>query len=644
MSFRPSLLLALAGMMVATAAQAIGFGPAPAGITMGSPLDIALSLRLEADDQIEPECVRAEAQFGDRRLPSYALRWAVDPGTQPGERRLRVQSLAPVDEPVVMLQVSVGCATRVMRHYTMLADPPLAPAAPMAAPDVLPVPAAGPIGEAAAAAQRPRLAPTIAATSLPGPRATAAGSAARPTPRVRRNGTATRTARPRSVATAAQAPRAARPRLALEAPDPALIERAVAAAVAEQQASASAQAASAVAQAASAAAAAASAAERVKALEDQVERLLADGRQQREQMQQLRTRAAANESAGRALPWLGAAVAALALLVGWLALRLRQARRDAQDKWWADAAEVLADVRPDPQAADARGLVHPRQPVPGRGAEPAPAADLSLDLSLPDEVAASEAVTAPTLQAPVTVEPAWTTSPQPRPVSAEELFDLEQQAEFFVVLGQDEAAIDLLMGHLRDSGGTSPLPYLKLLEIYRRRGDRDAYERTRSRFNQRFNAYAPDWGTDMQQGRTLADYPQVMARLQAAWGQPIDAMAELETLLFRKDGGELFELPAYREVLLLYSLAHDLLHREGTAQADVDVLLPLGSAAPDAPPALRTDLPLTLGEATLVLRPDVTQYHQIDLDISAPATAPDAGIDLHLDDADLAPALRRHGS
>jgi pilus assembly protein FimV len=31
----------------------------------------------------------------------------------------------------------------------------------------------------------------------------------------------------------------------------------------------------------------------------------------------------------------------------------------------------------------------------------------------------------------------------PRDVSIEELIDLEQQAEFFVVLGQDEAAVDL---------------------------------------------------------------------------------------------------------------------------------------------------------------------------------------------------------
>ena len=103
-----------------------------------------------------------------------------------------------------------------------------------------------------------------------------------------------------------------------------------------------------------------------------------------------------------------------------------------------------------------------------------------------------------------------TSQQEARDVSIEELIDLEQQADFFVVLGQDESAIDLLMAHLRSTGGGSPLPYLKLLEIYRRRGDREAYERTRERFNHRFNAYAPDWEADPQHGRSLEDYPGVV--------------------------------------------------------------------------------------------------------------------------------------
>jgi hypothetical protein len=163
----------------------------------------------------------------------------------------------------------------------------------------------------------------------------------------------------------------------------------------------------------------------------------------------------------------------------------------------------------------------------------------------------------------------------PRDVSIEELIDLEQQAEFFIVLGQDESAIDLLVEHLRSTGGGSPLPYLKLLEIHHRRDDHEAYERMRSRFNHRFNAYAPEWGVDLTHGRALDDYPGVIPRLQQVWPRPLDAMAELEALLFRKSRGELFDLPAYREVLFLYSLARDLLDRASVDSRNVDLLLPM---------------------------------------------------------------------
>ncbi len=163
----------------------------------------------------------------------------------------------------------------------------------------------------------------------------------------------------------------------------------------------------------------------------------------------------------------------------------------------------------------------------------------------------------------------------PRDVSIEELIDLEQQAEFFVVLGQDRSAIELLVEHLRSTGGGSPLPYLKLLEIYRRVGDHEDYERTRDRFNHRFNAYAPHWGVDLNTGRSLGAYPGVIPRLEQVWSKPVDAMAELEALLFRKSRGELFDLPAYREVLFLYSIARDLLDREGNDPMEVDFLLPM---------------------------------------------------------------------
>jgi hypothetical protein len=200
-----------------------------------------------------------------------------------------------------------------------------------------------------------------------------------------------------------------------------------------------------------------------------------------------------------------------------------------------------------------------------------------------------------------------------RQLSVEELIDLEQQAEFFCVLGQDESAIDLLVAHLRSSGGASPMPYLKLLEIYRQREDRAAYERIQKRFNQRFNAVAPDWESDPLRGRTLLDYDDVTARLQQAWHRPVDAMAELETLLFRKTSGELFELPAYRDVLVLYAVARDLNRQAEPAAEPVDVLLPLHADQPAQPLAsVRMNAPAGDGDFRFEDRATMP----VDLDLS----------------------------
>jgi hypothetical protein len=213
-----------------------------------------------------------------------------------------------------------------------------------------------------------------------------------------------------------------------------------------------------------------------------------------------------------------------------------------------------------------------------------------------------------------------------RPASVDELIDLEQQADFFLVLGEEDSAVELLMSHLRRSGGTSPLPYLKLLQIQRRRGDREAHARLRQRFGQRFNAVAPAWDADADLGRDLQDYPAVLEALQACWQQPSAAMAELERLLSGHRSGELLELPAYRDVLTLYSVARDLHRRIDPDTSDVDMLLPL---------AVGDDLLLTAsaaifdtvasghGDATSANRFAGPVHLDLDLDLSEPLPACD---------------------
>lgn len=223
----------------------------------------------------------------------------------------------------------------------------------------------------------------------------------------------------------------------------------------------------------------------------------------------------------------------------------------------------------------------------------------------------------PTRPAPfVATVPAPKVAEPPRELSVEELIDLEQQAEFFIVLGQDEAAIELLMSHVR-SDGISPLPYLKLLEIYRRRGDVDAYQRIRDRFNRRFNSYAPDWDSDLQQGRALEDYPDTVVQLQQIWASPGRAMETLDASLFRRnETDETFDLPAYRELLFLYSVARDLTEHAGALPSTtVDLLLPLDD--PGEVPISRLSATTQSGDSNFI--------GFIDFNLDEPANPPKSG-------------------
>jgi hypothetical protein len=614
--------------VVSVEVSAAGFGSGSSTTLLGQTLDFVVQVRTEAGEVIPAECVSVEVVVGERRLPAPLVRTVVE--TVSAElTRLRVYTSQAIDEPVVNVALALGCPPRLSRRFVVFAEPPLTAPPPAVAP-VVTTPVT-PAGEPAGQASPPALpAATPAAPGLPPPAgAGLEGSAApAPSPAASRPGSGDRVvlrARP-AGAVAVGPPARVRPRAATEvrraAAPPAAPRLRLEAAEPPKppQAEAIAQAMEAVAQAASAAraaeAAASAAAGRIATLERTVEQLRTDARTSQEQAVQLRQRLAASEDTSRWMLPLAAAVLVLGALAGWLGWRLTALQRERRADWRAPAP---TPATASTVAADSTQLSSPTTSfvtVPAVGTAPAgarwhrgtpawpPPAVSPVDPWVSSDLAQTEAAPLPESASEVTKTqplPPFSLSDEgaPRDVTIEELIDLEQQAEFFVVLGQDEAAIDLLMEHLRSTGGGSPLPYLKLLEIYRRRGDREAYERTRTRFNHRFNAYAPEWGADLAAGRSLDDYPGVVPRLQQVWPRPMDAMAELEALLFRKSRGELFDLPAYREVLLLYSLARDLLDRKTAEAGNVDFLLPMseatefGATAPVPYLGLESDNPAT---------------------------------------------------
>jgi pilus assembly protein FimV len=626
--------IAMLALMAAGPAAALGLGDVRAQVLLGQPLNLAIPVSLGEGETLSAECAAAEVQVGESRLQPGMVRVRVTQGRDSSEAVIRVQSTVVVDEPVVNVTVSAGCPPRVTRTLVLLADPPLvSPVAAEPARSSAPGPSAGtaPAAEPPSAAQATPQAPAARATR-PATPPRAARTAQRRAPeaavRAATPGTAAAPAA-RSAAAAAPRPstpeRAGRPRLQLDAPTVAVNPAAVQAA--EAQASAAEVHASAARLAAATAEAAASAAQqRLKDVETEMARLRAEAQAQTDALVQLRRQIAQDQAQRQQQSWVNplllVATVVMAVLALWIALRSRrQEPLPAQrDVWWdkPGASEPPA-LDPDEDSVyqastfktSARvPLKIPSAPAP-LGAREGPPTNIGLDsLLAPPTVAAPMAVTIPPM--PPRADDAS------RAVSVDEQIDLEQQADFFIALGHDESAVDLLMAHLRSTGGGTPLPFLKLLEIHRRRDDREAYERTRVRFNQRFNSVAPEWHSDPGVGRSLEDYPLVVGRIQHAWPRPLDAMAELEALLFRRGAGsEMFDLPAYQEVLFLYQLARDLHQADRPDDADnVDVLLPIGAAAPPAP------------EGTIVLRPEFNggEALSLDLDLTTKTGSIDSGV------------------
>ena len=390
-------------------------------------------------------------------------------------------------------------------------------------------------------------------------------------------------------------------------------------------------------------------AERSRVLELQVERLLVENRQQQESAVHLRNRVAAAESNGQWLPLLTIALGAMVLVVAWLGWQLRLlksrprlARRHAGPELQSSTggSEPVALASPSPPAAPAVPVVSAAAVAAGAGerSQTLRSASLVAKAMANVDTTATVSFARDGLQAQADAATASTNAGRtPRAVSVEEMLDLEQQADFFIVLGQDEAAIDLLVGHLRASGGTSPLPYLKLLELYRQRGDTENHERIRQRFNQRFSAKAPAIDEEMYTGRSLEGYPEVLAKIEQLWTRPLAAMTEFAALQTRQPGLMLFDLPAFRDLVLLGAMARELADEHSLSSpddsSDIDLTLPVAATARhDNRAAVRQALAARV-TGTQALSPELmshlltpaahgTEAGGLDLDLSDAAPGP----------------------
>lgn len=573
-------------LSTAVGGHAATLGRHSGAAVIGRPLDVRVQALLGPDEDLSSLCVQSDVFYGDSQVSPSAVRVTPQKSAPDAEASLRIQSSIPVDEPVVTVYVRAGCTAPFSRRYVLLADPVTepqsavtgasaqaaagqAPAAPLSSPRVLP-----PVSAATDPVSRPSAAPV--ANSAPGTAATprtvgVKNPAATPLPKARA-AEAKPVAKPASlVRKPVEAPA---PRLELDPVDVSLsldrdpVLKMSLSMLSEPTASDEERAA-----AARLWKAVNASPEDILRDNQKLELLEAEAKGLREQ--EAKSKAVLEEmesqlERSRYLSWLvyalGASLLAAVLALVYLWRKRSSVANDddsAARAWWAAAA--------------AEKEMESGVPMPN-GKAGAQALDLDLDLDLGHDRDSSldslrslhggdlDADSAPAaLLAADRRDFAGSHAGVSRSVATEELFDVQQQADFFVSLGENEQAIQVLKNHLAESQEPSALAYLDLFKLYHKLDRRDDYNRLREDFNVLFNAGAPPFDQYSDDSRGLENYETAFGRIQALWPQP-KVLDVIEKSIFREPGdveSEVFDLEAYRELLLLHAMAKDMIKRDG---------------------------------------------------------------------------------
>lgn len=585
-----TLALALAGFAAASA-WPLSLGRAQGLALIGRPLEVGLPVLFEAGDP-PPECASAEVFYGDTK---------VDPGRVSAElvpsatgASVRVRSPVAIDEPVVTVYVNLGCSSRLTRKVVLFAEQPslraeTAPravaAAPVPAPlAVVPAPAPAAVASSTQRAARAPAAERDGASRLPVTPGTRRVTASEPIA----SRPAAETARPAAKTATSARERAAEARnkakLKLEpldlspAADPHLRQTdalATGEGSSEQRSAAQAlwQALNADPQALL------RDAQRIAALEKEVADLRAGGTRKDAALAQAQSQL----DEAKAERYANPLVYALAvLLLGAIAFAAYAWRRGsfAATEWWrpGDAPDsLLNDLPPHPAPEAPRAAAAEKVAAQHSGAPSAPV-DLDFDAVANPDFAAGQ--TQPMRVAPVPVAAPQEDEPRAylhsrdfqdshgvslRSMKAEELHDVQQEADFFMALGEHERAIEVLRAHIGMNPETSAVAWLDLLGIYHRLGREDEFDYTRGEFERNFNARVPTFAQyDDDEEGGIEDYPNAIGRITALWPSR-RVLDVIEDSIFRApgdDGAPAFSLAAYRDLLMLHHVGEEILGRE----------------------------------------------------------------------------------
>ncbi|MEY4883794.1 MAG: hypothetical protein RIS34_1648 [Pseudomonadota bacterium] len=552
---------------------------------IGQPLDLTIPVQFDAEENAASLCVEADVFHADARQEPGRVKVTVESTSQAQTAMVRVVSAQAVDEPMVTVYLKAGCDQKITRRYVLLADYPseVALAATTAVGQTSPVaPKSTPMSPPGATGE-PKIGSTWAEVEKSAAPAAKAKDSVAAKPVIRKE--KPKVAPPKASEPVAEKVAAVEKRLAGKAAGQSRLKLDPLEVLSERVATL--ESSKVIAPVPDDVV---KDAMRFQSLEGDVKALLALAAKNEASMLEMKTRLQKAESE-RFANWLVyALIAAISLCAGALIFlwNRQKSAMAAKGDWWRGSAEEIAKTNAnapttaieletpaatldvfDPNAEHASPAAAPSRVM---GHEAASTVDLNLSeisastfdsllqsspASMHDKPAVSP-ITAP--------KPASTPS-----INADEVFDVRQQADFFVSLGQTDQAIRVLESHIAENAESSPILYLDLLQLFHSLSLKTDFRQFRDDFNLLFNAHIPEFAFFKQEGQGLEAYADVLSDITALWSSP-KVLALIEGCIFKSawdDRGRSFDLAAFRELLLLHAMAqseHDSASGSGDAR------------------------------------------------------------------------------
>ena len=585
MKFRDLLILA-GGVAAVAQASALSLGSTQDPLHLGAPVNLVFPVQPDAGHTVASSCITAEVWMGDFALSSSQVTLI------PLNNSVRVRTSAPVSEPLVTVKLKAGCTGAISRSYTFFADPPSSMAASVAPIDlskiqVSAIPAAAATAAASAASvqsapkrSRPAKRATTPQASTPRPTASTAPIAAVGAAASELTKAETTEAPPQAATPETSAPTekvdASQPRLRVEPIEGLDIEslNAPANSATSENADIAQPARSTTIDPSTQLILDANAA-RLESMEKQLQALQTQLLNNRSEITSLQSQLL--QAQNQELPmWVNMVLALLALAIAaiaWLLQRIKQERQRAQ-RTWADTV-LAADNSAQATTIDTHTAQAPQTSAPPTEQAPhlqpvavtAPHTSATPVPPSPPTWSNTETPTPPSLPEELYAEFEQLTSNKQADSSiaevltAQALFDIQEQAEFYASIGENDQAIEILQTHIAQHTSSSPLAYIELLQLLYRLSRTEAFEHVRQQFQANFNVKVPEFLGFSRKGQDLwTGYPDVLEKIEALWPTD-DVQSLLRNLIVRQSKDpysapdDRFDLSAFDDLLMLYNVA-----------------------------------------------------------------------------------------